>query len=88
MSNNQEFLINDNDNKIKKIIQEQSDQMLTMVDVINAYDTQTKELNKTIEDLKKQNDVAKSIFNNQLLLFGLTLIVLYLFYYRLKKTNV
>jgi len=87
MSNNQEFLINDNDNKIKKIIQEQSDQMLTMVDVINVYDAQTKELNKTIEDLKKQNDVIKNVFNNQLLLFGLTLIVLYLFYYRLKNKN-
>ena len=87
MSYTQEFLINDNDVKIKKIIQDQSDQMLTMVNVINAFDNQTKELNKKIDDLTKQNDIAKNIFNNQLLLFGLTLVILYLFYYKFKSTK-
>lgn len=84
MSNQQNFLIDENDTKIKKIIQEQSDQMMTMVDVINTYDFETKALNKQIEDLQKQNETAKNIFNNQLLLFGLTLVILYLLYFKLK----
>lgn len=85
MSNKQNFVIDNNDINIKKIIQEQSDQMLTMVDVINVYDIETKALNKKIQELQKQNEIIKSIFNNQLLLFGLTLIILYLLYYRLNK---
>lgn len=85
MSNQQDFLVKNDDEKIKKIIQEQSDQMLTMVDVINVYDNELKGLNKKIQDLEKQNNDAKSIFNNQLLLFVLTLIILYLLYFRTKK---
>lgn len=81
----QDFLIKNGDNRIKQIILDQSDQMLTMVDVINVYDKQTKELNKKIQDLEQQNNVAKSIFNNQLLLFVLTLIILFLIYYRTTK---
>lgn len=85
MSNQQDFLVKNDDEKIKKIIQEQTDQMLTMVDVINVYDIETKALNKKIHDLEKQNNNAKSIFNNQLLLFVLTLIILYLLYFKTKK---
>lgn len=85
MSNQQDFLVKTDDTKINKIIQEQSDQMLTMVDVINVYDTETKALNKKIRDLEIQNEDVKSIFNNQLLLFALTLVILYLLYFRVIK---
>jgi hypothetical protein len=85
MSNQQDFLIKTDDVKIKKIIQEQTDQMLTMVDVINVYDAETKALNKKIRDLEQQNNDVKGIFNNQLLLFVLTLVILYLIYFRSKK---
>lgn len=84
MSNQEDFLVKNEDEKIKKIIQEQSDQMLTMVDVINVYDIETKALNKKIQDLEIQNYNAKSIFNNQLLLFVLTFVIFYLLYFRIK----
>jgi PIN domain nuclease of toxin-antitoxin system len=83
MSNNSsEFFVADNDKKLKNAIQEQSDQLLTMVDIINMYDTQTKLLNDKVKLLEQENQYTKSIFNNQLLLFLLVLVILYLIYYR------
>jgi hypothetical protein len=77
-----EFLVADNNKNLKNAIQEQSDQLLTMVDIINMYDEQTKLLNGKIKSLEYENQHTKSIFNNQLLLFILILVVLYLAYYR------
>jgi len=81
------FLISQDDIKIKKIIQEQSDQMLTMVDVINVYDNETKELNKKIKDLEKQNESTIKIFNNQILLFVALLIIALLMFYKMSHTS-
>lgn len=82
--NEQELTIKNDDVKLNKIIQEHSDQMLTMVDVINVYDAETQKLNKKISELESQCANATSIFNNQLLLFTLTAIIFYLLYLRSK----
>lgn len=73
------------DIKTDQIIQEQSDQMFAMVDIINVYSEESKMLNKKINELEKENNKIKDIFNNQLILFMLIMIIMYFMYFKILK---
>jgi uncharacterized membrane protein YukC len=76
-----EFLIKNNDaNNINKLLQDQSDQMLTLVDIINVYDKETQNLKKTISNISSYN---QDIINNQMLLF-ITLVSLLIYFIYIK----
>lgn len=70
-NNNSEIIIPTENTQINNIIQEQSDQMLSMVDIINIYESENKQLTE-------KNNLLTNIFNRQLLLFALLFIMFYL----------
>jgi hypothetical protein len=72
----------DIETKYKKIIAEQSDQMIALVDISNAHGDENTRLNNVINQMRHENDELKETFNLQTLLFMLLALILF---YVLKK---
>ena len=63
--------------KYVRIIAEQSDQMLFLVDISNAHTNENTRLQNIIKDMHYENDELKESFNLQMLLFVLLVLVLF-----------
>jgi len=68
--------------KLKRIISEQSNQMISLVDISNAHSSQNEVLKNKIKELESQNEQLssninslKDIFNLQSLLFTLLIFI-------------
>ena len=68
--------------KLKRIIDEQSHQMLSLVDISNAHSSENEILKNKIKQLESDSNTLKDIFNLQSLLFVLLILVWISYYSR------
>ncbi len=65
--------------KQNALLSEQSNQMLSLVDIINVYDEETENLKRKIEENDKVINNLKIMFNVQILLFLIILVLIWLY---------
>lgn len=78
--------------KMKQVIDGQTRQMMTLIDVANAHSAENDILRNKLIKIEKDNDELKSsnrslrdMFNVQTILFVLLILILFLFFYCYKK---
>lgn len=74
--------------KLEKIIKEQSSQLITLVNIVNAFNKENDMLNTTIksknidiQNLQDEKTEIEKLFNLQTMLFVLLLLILFWVYY-------